>query len=79
MAESYNISIGQKKTDTFEWQLLLVVLGLLFCGLLSIYSATHDSSMSNSFSKQVNSVLIGLTGMFIIAFLPTPKLPSIII
>ncbi len=70
MAQNYNISIGQKKTDTFEWQLLLVVLGLLFCGLLSIYSATHDSNMSNSFSKQLNSVIIGLTGMFVVAFLP---------
>jgi rod shape determining protein RodA len=70
MAQNYKISIGQKKSETFEWQLLLVVLGLLFCGLLSIYSATHDSNMSHSFSKQLNSVLIGLTGMFIIAYLP---------
>lgn len=70
MATSYSIKIGQKKTDVFDLGLILSVLGLMTVGLLSIYSATHDSTMSAYFTKQINSALIGIAIASILVFIP---------
>lgn len=61
----------QKRIDLI---LIFSLLGLLFLGLLALYSSSHtgsaDTPQSNPFIKQIGWVLIGISVMIIIYFIP---------
>ncbi|GAB1430865.1 rod shape-determining protein RodA [Ignavibacteria bacterium] len=57
-------------SNYFDWGVFLVCCMLVAVGLISIYSATYDASMSEYFTKQLMYSAIGLVFMLTIAFLP---------
>lgn len=56
--------------STFDWGLFLTVVMLMASGLLSIYSATSESSMSSNFTKQIIAIGIGSFVMFTTMYMP---------
>lgn len=70
MAKRNTYSLPLEKENKFDFILLFTVLGLIIFGLISIYSATYESSMTSNFNKQLISVGLGLTVMIITAYLP---------
>jgi len=69
MSES-TISLNKAPGYFFDWQTLLITVGLVAVGLISIYSATYDSNMSAFFERQLVSVSVGFVVMFVIAYIP---------
>lgn len=70
MKLSTNILFAQSRKNYFDLLLFLLLVGLIGIGLISLYSATYDSNMSNFFYKQLISTAIGLIIMFITIYMP---------
>jgi len=70
MAFKNSYSLPLEKENKFDYILLLIVLLLICMGLISIYSATYESSLTGNFNKQLIAIGIGLILMFITAYLP---------
>lgn len=64
------LNIRLKKESKFDWILIFSCLTLIFFGLVSIYSAVYGSSIDSNFTKQLISVLLGLSVMTAIIFIP---------
>ena len=54
----------------FDFRTLLVTVGLVAIGLISIYSATYDAGASSYFTSQLVFAIAGLGAMLTIAFIP---------
>lgn len=54
----------------FDFRTLLVTVGLVAIGLISIYSATYESGASSTFTSQLVFAIGGLVAMLTIAFVP---------
>ena len=63
--------------EYFDAKALLICLGLVILGLLSVYSATFDVGAAAAFKKQVVWAAIGLVALFIMAFFPLKTLQRI--
>jgi rod shape determining protein RodA len=63
--------------EYFDTKALLICLGLVILGLLSVYSATFDVGAAAAFKKQVVWAAIGLVALFIMAFFPLKTLQRI--
>lgn len=67
---SENIYFSRSSTKHFDWVLFILTIGIIGIGLISLYSATYDSNMSNFFYKQLISAGIGLVLMLAITYIP---------
>jgi rod shape determining protein RodA len=54
----------------FDFRTLLVTVGLVAIGLISIYSATYESGASSTFTSQLVFAIAGVIAMLTIAFVP---------
>ena len=54
--------------EYFDFKALLICLGLVILGLLSVYSATFDVGAAAAFKKQLVWAAIGLLALFLMAF-----------
>jgi rod shape determining protein RodA len=65
--------------EYFDFKALLICLGLVILGLVSVYSATFDVGAAVAFKKQIVWAAIGLLALFVMAFLPIKSLQRIAI
>jgi rod shape determining protein RodA len=63
--------------EYFDFKALLVCLGLVIIGLLSVYSATFDVGAAAAFKKQLVWAGLGLITLFVTAFFPIKTLQRI--
>jgi rod shape determining protein RodA len=56
--------------EYFDYRTFLPVLGLLFIGVVSVYSATFDARLPEIFYRQIVFATAGLIVLFVFAFLP---------
>ena len=56
--------------SSFDWSLFFTVILLITGGLLSIYSATYESSMASNFTKQLIAAGLGMGVLFTAYYLP---------
>jgi len=56
--------------EYFDFKTAAIVFGLVFIGLISVYSATYDARASEIFQKQIFWVVAGTVTFVIIAVLP---------
>ncbi len=68
--ESDDVSLQRKVNDVVDWGLMLAVAAVLGVGLVSIYSATFETSASVVFSNQVIYALVGIASAITMFFLP---------
>ena len=64
--------IDTRSPDSFEWRFVLVALGILALGVISIYSvspSTTPKGQTPLYAKQLTWILIGLTGFILVAAL----------
>ncbi len=64
------ITFEDKKPLAFDLKTFFITLGLLFIGLLSIYSSTNSPGMGVFFDKQIAYVIVGAIFMFAIMYIP---------
>lgn len=64
------LAIEKQAKDFFDWATFLLTALLVAFGLISIYSATYDASMSVFFNRQLAYAAIGTVTMFTIMYLP---------
>jgi rod shape determining protein RodA len=68
----------RKQTDfLFDWQTFLLTLFLVTAGLLSVYSATYESSMSSIFNRQLIASGIGIAMMIGVMYIPKRLLKAV--
>lgn len=60
--------------EYFDFRALLICLGLVAVGLLSVYSATYDVGAAAAFEKQIVWAGIGVVVLFTAAFFPIKTL-----
>ena len=65
--------------EYFDFKALLICLGLVLVGLLSVYSATFDVSAAGPFKKQIMWAGIGLATLFFCALFPLRTLQRLAI
>ena len=70
------IAIKKQPLELFDLSLFMPVLLLFAFGLISIYSATYESHMSDSFYKQLFFGGLGIGTMLVFMFLPERFLQS---
>jgi rod shape determining protein RodA len=75
LKENY-IAIRKQPLELFDMSLFMPVILLFGIGLISIYSATYESHMSDSFFKQLIFGGIGIGTMIVFMFLPERFLQS---
>lgn len=63
--------------EYFDFKGLLLCLGLVVVGLLSVYSATFDVGAAAPFKKQLLWAGFGLVALFVMAFIPIRTLQRI--
>ena len=63
--------------EYFDFRALLICLGLVLVGLLSVYSATFDVGAAAAFKKQLLWSGFGLLALFTMAFIPVRTLQRI--
>ncbi len=63
--------------EYFDFKALLICLGLVLVGLLSVYSATFDVGAAAAFKKQIIWAGLGLVALFFMAFFPIKMLQRI--
>jgi rod shape determining protein RodA len=63
--------------EYFDFRALLICIGLVFVGLLSVYSATFDVGAAAAFKKQLLWSGVGLLALFTMAFIPVRTLQRI--
>jgi len=68
--ETEDVSLQRKVNDLVDWGLLLAVVAVLGMGLISIYSATFETSASVVFKNQIIYAGIGLAAAVIAYFTP---------
>ncbi len=64
------ISIQRNLLEYFDSSTFMLMASLILVGVVSIYSATHNSGSMSSFYKQAMYAALGLVGMFGIMFTP---------
>jgi rod shape determining protein RodA len=65
--------------EYFDFKALLICIGLVILGLVSVYSATFDVGAAAAFKKQIVWAAIGLLALFVMAFFPIKTLQRIAI
>ena len=63
--------------EYFDFRALLLCLGLVLVGLLSVYSATFDVGAAAAFKKQLVWAGFGLLALFTMAFVPIRNLRGV--
>jgi rod shape determining protein RodA len=70
MAKENIFLIDNTNQSHFDWATFWIAMSLIAYGLVCIYSATYDSSMSSFFDKQLMSAGIGFIFMIGLSFIP---------
>ena len=68
--EAEDLSLQRKMNDIIDWGLMLAVAAVIGMGLISIYSATFETSASTVFTNQVISAMVGIASAITMFFLP---------
>lgn len=68
--EAEDLSLQRKMNDIIDWGLMLAVAAVIGMGLISIYSATFETSASVVFTNQVIYALVGIASAITMFFLP---------
>ncbi len=76
MAKENIFLLDKSNQSFFDWATFFISTSLIIYGLICIYSATYDSSMSSFFDKQLIYAGLGFVVMLAIAFLPETWLKS---
>lgn len=71
------ISLKKQTESIFDWQTFLLTLFLVIAGLLSVYSATYQSTMDSIFWRQLVASGIGIAAMLGVMFVPKRILKAI--
>jgi rod shape determining protein RodA len=56
--------------EYFDYRTLLITVGLIVIGVISVYSATYDARVPEIFYRQMLFAGVGLVALLILAFLP---------
>ena len=68
--ETEDLSLQRKMNDIIDWGLMLAVAAVIGMGLISIYSATFETSASTVFANQVIYAMVGIASAITMFFLP---------
>lgn len=68
--ETEDVTLQRRVNDMVDWGLLLAVVAVMGMGLISIYSATFETSASPVFSRQLLYAGVGLLGGMAMFFAP---------
>ena len=68
--ETEDVTLQRKVNDMVDWGLFLAVVAVLGMGLISIYSATFETTASPVFTRQLMYAGVGLVGGLAMFFAP---------
>lgn len=66
----YSTARESNNVDAFDLRLFFATILLITAGLISIYSATYYTGLSEFFNKQLQYAVVGLVAMITVAYIP---------